>query len=331
MLATFSQVVLTPGHVSLSQRNAPALFGTGLIDTVAAEDIEACRRRQVLYSLVRTLANRDFRAATDAIQSTIPKQGDGILPLLSTAIEVSALLLRGTTDFGPPVDRDEPPIGRVPRRAGRVGRFGWKGQSADLAGFVRAACASELGLGNPGHAQARPLFTPNYEPPGLDLTDRQCDQLTRFIASLPRPEERAPEDATVAEQARSGKELFRRVGCAECHVPDLGKVKGLYSDLLLHDMGSNLQGGGFYGALLVVGEEKEEERRAPGEWRTPPLWGLADSAPYLHDGRAATLEEAILQHAGQAAASMKRFRALPTEQQAQLVAFLKTLRAPAAR
>ena len=67
----------------------------------------------------------------------------------------------------------------------------------------------------------------------------------------------------------------------------------------------------------------------PEEWKTPPLWGVADSAPYLHDGRAPTLEEAIRQHGGQAAETTTRFVSLPQSQQQQLVAFLKSLRAPA--
>jgi hypothetical protein len=65
--------------------------------------------------------------------------------------------------------------GRVPCTSdGRLGRLGWKGQKANLADFVQAACASELGLGNPGHPQPRPLGQPDYEARGLDLTLRQC-------------------------------------------------------------------------------------------------------------------------------------------------------------
>ena len=67
---------------------------------------------------------------------------------------------------------------------------------------------------------------------------------------------------------------------------------------------------------------------SPSEWRTPPLWGVADSAPYLHDGRAATLAEAIKLHAGQAAPSANRFTGLSDVQQEELIAFLNTLRAP---
>jgi len=62
-------------------------------------------------------------------------------------------------------------VGRTSRVAdGRVGRFGWKGQMASLSDFVRAACANELGLGNPSHAQPVPLFAPDAKArvPGFD-------------------------------------------------------------------------------------------------------------------------------------------------------------------
>jgi CxxC motif-containing protein (DUF1111 family) len=70
------------------------------------------------------------------------------------------------------------------------------------------------------------------------------------------------------------------------------------------------------------------QQPAPAEWRTAPLWGVADSAPYLHDGRAATLEAAIEQHAGEAASAAARFNLLPPDQRQAVVMFLKTLRAP---
>jgi CxxC motif-containing protein (DUF1111 family) len=67
---------------------------------------------------------------------------------------------------------------------------------------------------------------------------------------------------------------------------------------------------------------------ADREWRTPPLWGVADSAPYLHDGRAATLNEAISLHGGEALDSKQRFFELPEEDRRAVVEFLTCLRAP---
>jgi CxxC motif-containing protein (DUF1111 family) len=221
------------------------------------------------------------------------------------------------------------PVGRASRLAnGRVGRFGWKAQTASLSDFVQAACANELGLGNPGQAQPRPLYKPNYQAPGLDLTTEQCNQLTAFVASLPRPVERAATPAA-ADEAKHGKKLFHTVGCADCHTPTLGSVDGIYSDLLLHRMGAVLVGGGSYNEPPpVLPDFQSGDEPRPDEWRTPPLWGVADSAPYLHDGRAATLEEAIKMHGGQGADAAQRFAKLNPAEQAQLIAFLKTLRVP---
>ncbi|HEY7156179.1 MAG TPA: di-heme oxidoredictase family protein [Gemmataceae bacterium] len=223
-----------------------------------------------------------------------------------------------------------PPVGRATRLAdGRIGRFGWKAQSASLSVFVQAACANELGLGNPGQAQPRPLGNPTYEPPSLDQTAEQCDQITAFVASLPRPVERLPKDSLLRDEVSPGKRLFHQVGCAECHTPDVGGIEGLYSDLLLHDMGRTLAGSGSYNDPPPQKPDSSPgESPQPGEWRTPPLWGVADSAPYLHDGRAETLEEAIQLHGGQAAQSVRNFKALGPLEQRSLLAFLKTLRAP---
>jgi CxxC motif-containing protein (DUF1111 family) len=222
------------------------------------------------------------------------------------------------------------PVGRPLRLTnGRIGRFGWKAQMASLSDFVRAACANELGLSNPSAPQPVPLYAKATMPaPGYDLTDEQCDQLTAFCAMLARPVERLPKGVT-AEQAAAGRKLFTTVGCAECHTPNLGEVEGLYSDLLLHPMGRDLIGGGYYGGPIVASiGAGSVARPAPTEWRTPPLWGVADSAPYMHDGRAATLEQAIQVHGGQGARAASNFAALSPEAQGQLITFLKTLRAP---
>ncbi len=228
-----------------------------------------------------------------------------------------------------PAGNDATTAGRALRLAGgRVGKFGWKAQAASLGDFVRAACANELGLGNPTHAQPASLARPGYRPAGLDLTDEQCDQMTVFVASLPQPVRKTPDDARARADVEVGQRLFARVGCAACHTPDLGPAQGLYSDLLMHRMGEELtSGGGYYGIQVAQGGASGQAP-APDEWRTPPLWGVADSAPYLHDGRAPTLQEAIRLHGGQAAPAALRFSLLGQADQGRLIAFLKSLRAP---
>ncbi len=226
------------------------------------------------------------------------------------------------------------PAGRAAKLAHkRVGKFGWKANIGNLSEFVRVACANELGLGNPLQAQPASLSQPEYRPRGLDLTDQQCDQMTAFIASLPRPQEVVPASAAEAARAVAGKKHFKQIGCINCHSADIADAQGIYSDFLLHEMGEGLGGGGggFYGELPPGSSEDPDSdggSTSPSEWRTPPLWGVADSGPYLHDGRAATLAEAIKLHAGQASPSANRFTGLSEVQQDELIAFLNTLRAP---
>jgi CxxC motif-containing protein (DUF1111 family) len=229
---------------------------------------------------------------------------------------------------------EQVPAGRAAKLSRRrVGKFGWKANIGNLSEFVRVACANELGLGNPLQAQPASLSQPGYRPRGLDLTDQQCDQMTAYIASLPRPQEVTPSSAIEAARAGAGKKHFKQIGCTNCHTSDLAEAQGIYSDLLLHEMGEGLGGGGggFYGeepSDPSADPDFDGGSTSPSEWRTPPLWGVADSAPYLHDGRAATLAEAINLHAGQAASSATRFAGLSDVQKEELIAFLSTLRAP---
>jgi CxxC motif-containing protein (DUF1111 family) len=329
----------TKGPLSLvhSQRNTTALFGAGLIDGIPDG---------ALHNLA-------------ALQA---KQG-----------EVSGRV--------PPVFQN------------KVGRFGWRGQQEHLHDFVLGACANELGLQVPGNQQPMNPLKPDYRPAGLDLTDDECQQLTAFIASLPPPQFALPESIEQREIVAQGRTLFGVVGCAACHVERIGPVDGLYSDLLLHDMGAALtdpvlaaptltlvkthplkegaqgtfnvnssippgqlpgpqlpprqggySGGSMFGNLAlfdvqptikvadqkarVVNEFLIQQSPLDREWRTPPLWGLADSAPYLHDGRAPSMLEAIALHGGEADACTKRYFALHAGQRLAVLEFLKCLRAP---
>lgn len=222
------------------------------------------------------------------------------------------------------------PVGRVPVTAdGRVGKFGWKGQSARLADFVSAACANELGLGTPDVPQASPLAAPGHSS-APDLDAKQVKALVAFVKTLPKPVEVIPADPAERAAAARGKELFRTVGCAVCHVPDLGGVRGVYSDFLLYNL-TDPTGAASYGPnppkfLGLPG--RPEHMARPEEWKTPPLWGVADSAPYFHDGKTPTLESAILRHRGDAKVVREKYEELGAEDQGAVVAFLKTLKAP---
>jgi len=118
------------------------------------------------------------------------------------------------------------------------------------------------------------------------------------------------------ESARADARVFTAVGCAKCHVPTLqgrhGEVR-LYSDLLLHDMGPAL-------------DDKIAQGDATGaDWRTTPLVALRTRERFLHDGRAATVREAILAHGGEAEIVRRRFFDLDEPEQQAIYRFLSTL------
>jgi CxxC motif-containing protein (DUF1111 family) len=216
--------------------------------------------------------------------------------------------------------------------ATRAGRFGWKAQQATLLSFCAEAYLEEMGITNE-------LFPSENAPNGdterllrclpirtvrniEDVPDRltglrgidNFEAFVRFLAPPPRGE--------VTDSAQRGERVFAEIGCASCHVPVLGtgassnpvfdrRPVRLYSDLLLHDIGT--------GDGIVQGDALGEEIR------TPALWGLRVRRGLLHDGSAATPTEAILRHGQEAAEARRRFQALSPEDVTALLAFLDSL------
>ncbi len=136
----------------------------------------------------------------------------------------------------------------------------------------------------------------------------------------------APARQKIEPQAdAAGAALFRRVGCADCHVPELtvprenGSIRiDPYTDLMLHDLGYELAD------RTVAG------RPVKSQWRTAPLWGLgyalqAGPIGLLHDGRASSIEEAILWHEGQASGARRNFMVLDAASRQQLLEWVATL------
>jgi CxxC motif-containing protein (DUF1111 family) len=211
----------------------------------------------------------------------------------------------------------------------RIGRFGWKAQQATLLGFGAEAYRDEMGITNDlfpeeacpgGDCKKIQFFNPV---PGLQdvrsLTTglRGIDDFENFMKLLGPP----PRGAIGAE-VQQGERLFHASGCHSCHTPSLktgsSPVKALsfkrffpYSDFLLHDIGT--------GDGIAQGDAK------PEEIRTPPLWGVRLRAPFLHDGRASTLREAIEMHGGEALNSRTLYEQRSPSDQAALVAFLRSL------
>ena len=193
----------------------------------------------------------------------------------------------------------------------RAGRFGWKADTAVLEQFVADAFRNELGI-------TSPLAPVDFAAPalgcgaaaGLDDDGTGVRAVAAFIRSLPPLQ-------PVEASSQAGAAVFLRAGCSGCHVPALpgqgGQAVMLYSDLLLHDMGPTLDDG------VVQGDA------AGAEWRTAPLWGVGRRARLLHDGRATSLDAAVLAHDGEGAEAAEAFRALPQEQREHLLDFLRAL------
>lgn len=319
--------------------------GMGVIPGTAAVDpsqfpiiARVLQRINTLKQDVHPVNNSSSAAGIAVLQTsqrnTSPLFGIGLIDAIPDDV-IEAVAERQSSD-------DSAVSGRIHRLGdGRIGRFGWKAQKASLYDFTMAACAVELGLQVPEHAQSDVPYDADYEAPGLDLDQEQVDSLVAYLRNLPPPAQNEPEDEETRKRIERGAELFESAGCAACHVKRMGDVDGLFSDLLLHDLGGELGGVGNYGIPSSHSEEggeqpglteSDQQPRPAGpsatEWRTPPLWGVRDSSPYLHDGRAKTLETAIAFHSGEGDESRLRFFMLPDEDQQLVIAFLKTLTAP---
>jgi CxxC motif-containing protein (DUF1111 family) len=211
----------------------------------------------------------------------------------------------------------------------RIGRFGWKAQHATLLAFSGDAYRNEMGITNDlfREEDARGFTAEQLKrcsaTRGLeDIRDRRTglrgiDNFANFMRFLAPVERDSPNGASIV-----GESLFASIGCSSCHRPVLmtsanpnpvfdRKPVALYSDLLLHDVGT--------------GDGIEQASARGDEIRTPALWGLRFRRPLLHDGSAATPADAIARHAGEAERVIKRYQELPPASQEAILQFLRTL------
>lgn len=211
-----------------------------------------------------------------------------------------------------------------------IGRFGWKAQQATVLSFAGDAYLNEMGITNRlfpvenapnGNAQLLAQYDTVVDPEdvvdpttGRGDIDRVADFM-RFLGAPPR--------LPLSNSAAAGRSVFQNTGCAVCHVPLMitgpHKIAALdrqevwlFSDLLLHDMGA-------------LGDGIAQSAADVRDMKTAPLWGLRASAPYLHDGRAQTVDEAIKAHDGEAKASKERYLKLKKQQVQQLLDFLMSI------
>lgn len=204
----------------------------------------------------------------------------------------------------------------VATRERQLGRFGWKANTPNLRQQAAGAYAADMGV-------ASSVFPdPNGK---LDIDDDTLAATEFYTQTLA-----VPIRATLDDEARRGFRLFSDVSCGSCHrttmrtgqhaIPSLSnQLIAPYTDLLLHDLGDGLA------------DHRPDFDATGSEWRTAPLWGIGLSekvlgeGALLHDGRARTLEEAILWHGGEAAASRDSFKQLSKSDRAALIAFLLAL------
>lgn len=274
----------------IARRQATPLFGAGLIEAIPDAQIEAYRAEQA---------------------GAHPEQAGLVCHVFDVA--------GGTT---------------------RVGRFGWKAQQATLLAFSADAYLNEMGVTsrlfpveNAPNGNAGKLGACDTVPDPEDTEDDIAGftNFMRLLAPPPR-DGSADDDDDGGRQGGDhdrghhaakprGRQVFEKAGCAVCHRPSFtavspiavinGRSVNAFSDFLLHDLGT--------GDGIIQGE-------APANvLRTPPLWGVSASAPYLHDGSAATIREAIRRHANQGAAARKAFEGLPRDEQEALLDFLDSI------
>ena len=149
-------------------------------------------------------------------------------------------------------------------------------------------------------------------------TNTTLQQFADFMAFLA-----PPPIQPIPRVGQGGDQIFAAIGCAQCHVPTMqsgpSPVAALnnvvfrpFSDFLLHDMGS-------------LGDGIVQGSTGATEMRTAPLWGLRNVTAFLHDGRAASIQAAILAHDGQASHARDQFSQLSSSDMSRLVAYLRSL------
>ena len=212
------------------------------------------------------------------------------------------------------------------------GRFGWKANQPTVEQQAAAAFRGDIGITssmfaeeNCPPAQSACRQSPNGGSP--EIPDERLAKVTFYVQTLAVPAMRNVDDVNVQRGAR----LFVQVDCTACHTPrhitdERHPIPALrnqtiypYTDLLLHDMGEGLA------------DNRPDGQASGREWRTAPLWGIGlvevvnGHTRFLHDGRARSIEEAILWHGGEAEGSLESFMQLSRDDREALLQFLKSL------
>ncbi len=215
-----------------------------------------------------------------------------------------------------------------------IGKLGWKANAPNLEQQIAGAFHQDMGITTPIFPKQNcpdPQFLAQSLPTGDDLEAEVSSEglrnISLFMATLSVPARRNINN----KQVQKGERLFKKLSCIACHKTGLrvnesklypkinGTIINPYSDLLLHDMGEGLA-------------DNRPDYLADGrEWRTQALWGIGlietvnKHSFLLHDGRARSIEEAILWHSGEAKQAKTNFMKLSKENRAALLTFVKSL------
>lgn len=214
----------------------------------------------------------------------------------------------------------------------RLGRFGWKANQPSLKQQVAGAFVGDLGIKsilftseNHTALETACIGLPDGGDPEIETDDLM--KVVLYSSSLAVPARRNINDPDV----KLGSEIFQKIQCNSCHIPSYTTGSGHtltylnnqrihpFTDLLLHDMGDELA------------DNRPDFLANGNEWRTQPLWGIGlisvvnGHTFFLHDGRARSIEEAILWHGGEAENSRNLFKALTLEERTVLIKFINSL------
>lgn len=214
--------------------------------------------------------------------------------------------------------------GTVARNDGKyIGRFGKKAAVYNLLQQTVNAYNQDMGI----NSTYEHYNTYNGQEADAEVSNETVQQVVVYLQTLKAPVQRTPDVPAIKE----GKQIFANINCSKCHLPEMqtgsfsidalsNKTFSPYSDFLLHDMGPGLNDGYTEGTAL------------PAEWRTPPLWGLGLSKNsqggnyfLLHDGRAKSIEAAIVLHGGEAEQNSKAYQQLTASDKDKLIKFLESL------
>lgn len=211
----------------------------------------------------------------------------------------------------------------------KLGRFGWKANTATVMEQCAGAYVHDMGVTNPLFPFETGFGQSNGDD-GLEddaeISQDLLDEITFYCQTLGVPAPRNINDDAV----KRGAALFNELQCAKCHIPKMisgdfpvavvaNQTFFPYTDLLLHDMGEGLA-------------DNRPDFLANGrEWRTKALWGIGltqvvnGHTNFLHDGRAKNITEAILWHGGEAENAKNNFKNLSASQRDDLLKFMNSL------